>query len=247
MKNFRRIISLGAVALLVAGFATAGTITYSVSYGPATTDYSNTFTLSDFNPALGTLTGAVLTLEAIETVSSLVVANTSAIEEDSFTIGATSQITSSANTANAADLVGVVTDNLFTSPSMSLGPGTGTGAVGACANNTPLATCSSVAFTTGLGDDESKVHAVAAANLCDYVTGSCGATGTFQITATTKAFTNFSGGGGNIKLTQSTNAQLIASITYTYNPPSSTPEPATMFLMGSALVGVGLLRKRIKS
>jgi len=34
---------------------------------------------------------------------------------------------------------------------------------------------------------------------------------------------------------------------YTETQVSGTPEPATLFLMGSALVGIGLLRKRIKS
>jgi hypothetical protein len=34
---------------------------------------------------------------------------------------------------------------------------------------------------------------------------------------------------------------------YTETQTSGTPEPATLFLMGSALVGIGLLRKRIKS
>lgn len=240
MKHFRRILSLGAVGLVCVGIAAANQITYTATYGPATTDYTNTFTLSEFNPALGTLTGAVLTLEAIENVTSLTVANTGNISETNFQVIATSQITSSNNTINATDLVGLITDTDFDSPTMTLGPGTGTNAVGACAANTPLITCSSVAFTTGLGDDESKIK-----NLTDYA-AYIGA-GTFQITATTKGFTTFSGGGGNIGLTQTTNAEILASITYTYNPPSSTPEPATMFLMGSALVGVGLLRKRVKS
>jgi hypothetical protein len=35
--------------------------------------------------------------------------------------------------------------------------------------------------------------------------------------------------------------------TYTETSLSATPEPATLFLMGTALVGVGLFRKRIKS
>jgi len=40
-----------------------------------------------------------------------------------------------------------------------------------------------------------------------------------------------------------------AEVVYDYTPAvvSGTPEPATMFLMGSALVGIGLLRKRIKA
>lgn len=37
-----------------------------------------------------------------------------------------------------------------------------------------------------------------------------------------------------------------AEITYEYVIPSGTPEPATMVLFGSALVGLGLLRKRVR-
>lgn len=55
--------------------------------------------------------------------------------------------------------------------------------------------------------------------------------------------------GGNFTTTQTTDAVVDLSVTYNYTPnppPGTTPEPATLFLMGSALVGTGLLRKRIK-
>jgi hypothetical protein len=42
-------------------------------------------------------------------------------------------------------------------------------------------------------------------------------------------------------------ASGVTTITYTYSVVSATPEPTTMVLFGSALVGLGLLRKRIRS
>lgn len=43
-------------------------------------------------------------------------------------------------------------------------------------------------------------------------------------------------------------ADYIFDYTETQNTvPGSTPEPATLFLMGSALVGIGLIRKRVRS
>jgi len=45
---------------------------------------------------------------------------------------------------------------------------------------------------------------------------------------------------------QAGKASETITVQYTYNPYTSLPEPATLFLMGSALVGVGLIRKRAK-
>jgi hypothetical protein len=52
-------------------------------------------------------------------------------------------------------------------------------------------------------------------------------------------------GGGNIVFGQSTTASFQAEVDYTYTP-NAVPEPATMGLMGSALIGVFFLRKRLK-
>ncbi len=52
-------------------------------------------------------------------------------------------------------------------------------------------------------------------------------------------------GGGNGTLTQITTAPLNGSLVYTYVPTGAAPEPTTLFLMGSALIGVGLIRKKI--
>ncbi len=51
---------------------------------------------------------------------------------------------------------------------------------------------------------------------------------------------------GNAGVSQVTTGSFSGTLTFNYTQ-SSAPEPTTMFLMGSALVGVGLLRKRIKS
>jgi hypothetical protein len=54
------------------------------------------------------------------------------------------------------------------------------------------------------------------------------------------------GGGGNVGGSDSTTATVNLSVVYNYTIPSGTPEPATMALMGGALIGLGVLGKRFK-
>ena len=71
--------------------------------------------------------------------------------------------------------------------------------------------------------------------------------GNVPLWAKTLTTTTITQSSGNGSAAQVTTAGLRGSITFTYTVNSATPEPATMFLMGSALLGVGLLRKRIRS
>jgi hypothetical protein len=53
----------------------------------------------------------------------------------------------------------------------------------------------------------------------------------------------------NLNIQATTNYSAMAEVTYEYSvppPPSGTPEPATMALMGGALIGLGLIGKRLK-
>lgn len=66
-----------------------------------------------------------------------------------------------------------------------------------------------------------------------------GAGDTFTLTGATKNLS--SGGGGNIDIGLNSIASFEAEIDYNY---TLNPEPATMVLMGGALLGLGLLNKR---
>jgi hypothetical protein len=239
MKRSRRILTIGGLAILFVGVSAADTITYtSAVFGPMTTDFSAVLTLPEFDPSLGGLTAVQIDLSTTENITALHVSNNAAIEEDDFTINSMSQITSSANTAVPADNISAYTIILFNTGLLTLGP-TGDPA---CPANTPGPTCSSVDLTppgvlSGTGSVLDTVNEAAYIGL-----------GTFNITGNTKAFTTFSGGGGNIFLLQSTVASMQASVTYTFInlQNGGTPEPATILLMGSALVGVGLLRRYAK-
>ena len=253
MKNIRRLLSLGALALMYVGISAADTISYSATFGPSTTDFTHTFALTDFNSALGVLSNVTITLNASEDVSQLTIKNIGNIEEDNFSVVATSSIKGQNNTAVAADNITAFSLTDFDSTVGFPGGMTLHAAGGpVCPIATPSATCSTVDFTPpDLTDANAKSKSDSTAAILAYILGSTSGqvgtgTGSFNIDGVTQAFTSFSGGGGNIQLTQLTNATITATVTYTYSVPGA-PEPATLFLMGSALVGVGLLRKRIKA
>jgi hypothetical protein len=245
-----------AVLCLAAG-AEAATIGYTFTLVPAPTEINNySLTLNKFDSSLGTLTGIQLYFKATETVTSFVLTNNSGSSQtfDAQISSIVNRIPG--NTANAADAFSEEPVDLFD---------TRGGHFGLCPSVSPFA-CGSITlaaaanhqygpfsasntdaiqgFTTGTGIDSvfGVVQSVSAGNFSSYI-ASPGNT-TFALTGSTLISTSFTGGGGQIGLSQTTTAGFQAEVDYTYTPASPTPEPATMGLLGSAMAGLFLFRKR---
>jgi len=269
-------LTVAVVTTFASGLALANSIGYVDSQGVVTftTDSTYSLTLPQFNTdgGLYTLTSATMYFYGAETVSSLTILNNAATTQ-SFDLEVTSNLNHSpGNTANSADAyTGEVLDLFDT----GIGPGLsqlpvpehsitlGGSATPNCAFQTPSSACSLVTYVgqspeltmlvqnidavygfntgTGIQGVDGVIKNITGADLANY-TGA----GTFNLTGGTKGLDTFSGGGNNQQLNINSAASFEAEIDYTYSINSGTPEPATMALMGGALLGLGLIGKRFK-
>jgi hypothetical protein len=272
MKTLRRFLATATLVVTATGLANATSIGSVDTQGVVTftTDGTYTLTLPDFDSTLGTLTGATLYFYGKEDISTLTLTNT-ALTAQVFDVAIQSNLNqNSNNTANSADKYSGETLDIFdtgigpTKAQYPTTPGSLTlGTTGTCPEYTPSASCGSVAYTpgdiivqnidavygltSGTGPEgvDGVIETISGADLCNYEIG-CAGLGTFSLTGATKSLLTLSGGGNNINFNVNTTASFEAEVDYTYSLPSGTPEPATMALMGGALIGLGLIGKRLK-
>jgi hypothetical protein len=263
MMTLRRVLLGLGTAALVCSIASADTL-YSTSVAAPmsfTTDGNYTLTLNKFDSSLGNLTGATLYFYVTEDVTNLNFTNNTGSEQ-TLDIALTSKITNLTNSANSSDLYAVETLDIFDTgigdgnAQLPASPGAITFAIGQSLS-VPDQTIQNIdptyaafyGYTVGTGADlvnplTGVAKTISGSHLGSYVASPL--VTTFTLTGKTQSpFT----GIGTIPYTKTVNATFAAEIDYTYTlrpPPSDTPEPTTLVLMGTALAGVGLLRKRIK-
>ena len=226
----------GIGCIVGAGSASAASYTVNdlVNISLAPTELNGTpLNFTKFNSSLGTLTGIQITLA----------------EDFNTQITVSNAANAGANAAGSAstemvlgfqDLMGYTP----VSAKLTVTNNIGAGAIDTTSNKQSYSNLAPGASTTLTGFNQTNGSyntglLTTGGLLTEFSTG----TGTAQLNLSTFTTTNLTNTGGNAGASQNTLVDATGTVTY-YYAPLVIPEPMSIVLLGSSLLGFGLLRRR---
>jgi len=222
--KLRRILLTATLATFAVGMANATPmIVQTMSIGSTATPFSDNLMFNGFNTMGGTLqlTGVEITLATTATAE---------IDVGNFS-GQTQAFTSAtASIPVSATLTGVATS---TSASETVTAGPINGTISSAFALTPF---------PGNSASASSTDTVLSSLFSEFVGGPNSVT--IDVAGN---MGTYSGTGGSVTFGGNALVGALVTVEYDYTTVSSTPEPTTMLLFGSALVGLGVMRKRKKA